>query len=141
MQQTRLRRRLSFALAMVLTATEGSLRAHHSLSSAYDNTRRVTIEAVLREFHFVNPHPYAIVDVMRGGAATPFRIEFDNRVELVEIGMAADTFKAGDHLTVVGAPARQAVNGIYVRELDRASDGLHYEQLNATPRLRRGTTR
>ena len=36
---------------------------HHSIAGVYDKTRQVTIEGVVAEFHFVNPHPFILVDV------------------------------------------------------------------------------
>jgi hypothetical protein len=32
------------------------LQAHHAISTLYDTSRRITIEAVVTELHFVNPH-------------------------------------------------------------------------------------
>ena len=42
------------------------LHAHHGISTFYDTSRRVTIEATVRELHFVNPHPFVLVDVRSG---------------------------------------------------------------------------
>jgi len=116
--------------------------SHHSLSE-YDATRRVTVNAVVREFHFVNPHPYLVVDgpstglgASRIGAASrTWRLELDNRFELIEIGMTSRTFARGDQLVVSGAPGHDEKPILYVRELDRADDGFRYEQVGNTPRI------
>lgn len=123
---------VALPLAVVLA---GSVRAHHSLSTAYESTRRVTLDAVVREFHFVNPHPYVIVDVRLGGSVASWRLELDNRGELIAAGMTEGTFQPGDRLIVAGAPGRREATILYVRELDRPADGFRYEQLSTTPRI------
>ena len=135
------RRRLPMLLALSIASSilVGPASAHHSLSTAYDNARRVTIDAVVREFHFVNPHPYVLVEERRGGSVATWKLELDNRGELLGIGMTADTFKPGDRVIVSGAPGRREATILYVRELDRPADGFHYEQFSATPRISRKT--
>jgi len=121
-------------LAVALVLVNAPLRAHHSLSE-YDIARKVTLDAVVREFHFVNPHPYLLVDARVGGDVRVWRLELDNRHELVDIGMASDTFARGDHLVVSGLPGQDQKAILYVRELQRTSDGLRYEQPDSTPRI------
>ena len=50
--------------------------------------RQTTVEGVVREFRFVNPHPFVMIDVTaaRGGEAQTWQLELDNRYELTEIG-------------------------------------------------------
>jgi hypothetical protein len=113
------------------------LQAHHAISTFYDMGRRLTIEAIVRELHFVNPHPFVLVDVRSSdGAAEPWRLEMDNRRELVEIGFTQQTLRPGDRIVVAGSPARHEARGLYVRRLDRPSDGFWYEQVGASPRIR-----
>ena len=115
------------------------LHAHHGISTFYDTSRRVTIEATVRELHFVNPHPFVLVDVRSGdGGAEQWRLEMDNRRELVEIGFTQQTLRPGDSIVVGGSPARHEARSLYVRRLDRPSDGFWYEQVGATPRIRPG---
>jgi hypothetical protein len=54
-------------LAVALVLVDAPLLAHHSLSE-YDIARKVTLDAVVREFHFVNPHPYLLVDAGVGSS-------------------------------------------------------------------------
>jgi hypothetical protein len=37
---------------------------------------------------------------------------------------------------VAGSPARHEARSLYVRRIDRPSDGFWYEQVGATPRIR-----
>ena len=113
-----------------------AISAHHSLPGYYDSSKQVTIEAVVTQFQFVNPHPFLIVEVKNTGGTQQWRLEMDNRRELVDIGVTGETFKPGDRITASGMQARPPVQGLYVRRLDRPSDGLWYEQIGSSPRIR-----
>ena len=113
------------------------LGAHHSISSVYDSRKPVTVTGSVREFQFVNPHPWISLDVATDdGGVRRWRLELDNRWELVEVGMRADTFKTGDVVVATGSSGRDGTRAVYVLRLDRASDGLHYEQNGPSPSLR-----
>jgi hypothetical protein len=122
---------------MLLTALPAG--AHHSLSGTYDMGRQTTIEGVVREFRFVNPHPFVVVEVPapRGGDLQIWQLELDNRYELTGIGITAQTFKAGDRVVVTGNPGRTEAHALSVTRLDRPSDGFRYEQIGTTPRVGR----
>jgi Family of unknown function (DUF6152) len=113
------------------------LQAHHAISTFYDTSRRVTIEAIVRELHFVNPHPFVLGDVRsHDGAIEQWRLEMDNQRELVDIGFTYQTLSPGDAIVVAGSPARREARSLYVRRIDRPSDGFWYEQVGASPRMR-----
>lgn len=123
-------------LALLTASPHAVLRAHHSIAGVYDSNQRVTVDGVVAEFAFVNPHPFVVVDVVDGGRSQSWRLELDNRFELVGIGMSADTLKPGDRIVVTGSRARNGTRGLYVRQLDRPADGFRYEQVGASPRIR-----
>ena len=109
------------------------IRAHHSIAGAYDAKRPFTITGTVRQFHFVNPHPWVELDVPDGGGQMrTWHLELDNRSELSAVGMGADTLKPGDRLVVSGIAAVAAQYALYVRKLERP-DGLRYEQRGAVP--------
>ena len=111
--------------------------AHHSLPGAYDTNRQVIIEGVITRFYFVNPHPYVTMVVNQdGGSSQQWRLEMDNRRELADIGMNGDSLRPGDRIVVSGNPAHENAPGLYVRKLERSSDGLLYEQPGMTPSIR-----
>jgi len=118
----------------VLAATAAP---HHSISSMYDNARQRTFEARVADFQFVNPHPYVVVaaDPDGTGADQRYKLEMDNRHELVDIGISAETFKAGDRVVVTGSVSRTDPHNLYLWKLDRAADGLHYEQIGFDPHV------
>ena len=105
---------------------------HHSIAGVYDNTRQVTIDAVVAEFHFVNPHPFVLVDAK----TERWKLELDNLSELVDVGMTKFTLKPGDRVVVSGSPSRSAPpQSMYVMKLDRPADGFRYEQVGTSPRV------
>jgi hypothetical protein len=122
-------------LAAVWLLAAAAPAAHHSLSTVYDSSKQVTIGGSVRDFQFVNPHPWIGVDVDDAGTARRWRLELDNRWELVNVGMSADTFKPGDAIVATGSAGRNGARSLYVRRLDRATDGLRYEQVGPSPRL------
>ena len=117
-----------------------AVQAHHSLTE-YDAARKLTLNVTVREFRFVNPHPFLLVESRAGSLASTWRLELDNRFELIEIGMNSDTFTPGDRLLVTGSPGHDQKPILYVRELDRPADGFHYEQVGSTPRIGRPGTK
>jgi hypothetical protein len=46
-----------------LIVTSGSLWAHHGTGVSYDTSKQITVQAVVTEFHYVNPHPSIFFDV------------------------------------------------------------------------------
>jgi hypothetical protein len=129
-------RRLSLTLGVLAIGV--TLDAHHAISAIYDNSKPITIQGTVVEFHFVNPHPYLTVDVVdERGKSQMWQLEMDNRFELVDVGMTADTYKPGDRLVVRGGPARGRSNAVYALRIDRPSDGFRYEQVGTSPRITR----
>jgi hypothetical protein len=115
----------------VLALWSGGLAAHHSFGSVYDTAARMTLKGVVREFQFINPHPFLIVEVDEQS----WRAEMDNRFELADIGITAKTFRPGDEVVLNGSPGRSEARILYLWRLDRPADGLRYEQVGGTPSL------
>ena len=134
------RRHGGLVLAAVVVVT-AAIDAHHSITAIYDSRQQVTVSGSVREFQFVNPHPWIGIDVTDDGGVRRWRLELDNRWELENIGMNADTFKPGDVIVVSGSGGRDGARSVYVRRLDRAADGLLYEQVGPSPRVNFGAGR
>lgn len=108
------------------------LAMHHSIAGVYDSNRQVTIEGVIAEFHFVNPHPFVVLDANN----ERWKLEMDNLSELMEVGMTKFTLKPGDRVVVSGKPSRSTPpHSLYVMKLDRPADGFRYEQVGTSPRV------
>ena len=131
-------RRWGSLLALSLIAAGAPAVAHHAISAIYDSSKRVTVEGAVREFQFINPHPFLVVDVSEGGKTLEWRLEMDNRYELIGEGMSAATLKPGDRVVASGSLSRTNPQNMYLMRLDRPSDGFRYEQVGASPRVRQG---
>jgi Family of unknown function (DUF6152) len=123
----------------VLLVVTGVAQAHHSIAGVYESSREVTLDGVVAQFRFVQPHPFVLVDVRRGSGAEQWHLELDNRWELADIGFTETTLRPGDRVVVSGSPARREPQRMYVRRLDRPADGFGYEQVGTRPRLRKAT--
>jgi NADPH:quinone reductase-like Zn-dependent oxidoreductase len=125
-----------YPLAAAAAVSGDAALAHHSISAVYDTTRQVTVEGRVTEFLFVNPHPVLVVEIAKDGAAPqPWRLELDNRSELVEIGVNANTFRPGDRLVATGSAGRKNSQSLYAMKVERPADGLLYEQIGYSPRI------
>jgi hypothetical protein len=126
--------RLRLSLAVMLVCCSVA-EAHHSIAGMYDEGHPITIDGLVSEFHFVNPHPFVLLQVKdTSGRDQVWKLELDNRWELVDAGMSATTLKAGDRLTVTGGPAYKQANAMYVRRMQRG-DGFRYEQVGFSPKV------
>jgi hypothetical protein len=125
------------AAALVLAAIcSGAAHAHHTFSGIYDSEKTVTLTATVREFQFIHPHPFLVVEVRNeSGERQTWRAEMDNRFELEEIGITRSTFRPGDRVIVSGSPGRSQAFAMYLWRLDRPADGLRYQQVGSTPSL------
>src|SRR5262249_24927207 len=97
------------ALSVVAVAAD----AHHSIACMYDPRRRVTLDGVIAQYQFVNPHPFVVVDVTTNGTTQSWKAELDNRWELQNVGMTPTTFNAGDRVVVSGSPGRDRTLLLY----------------------------
>jgi hypothetical protein len=119
-------------VALVVTA-----RAHHSIAGVYDSKSPVTLEGAVSEFHLVNPHAYLTMSVIRDGRPETWKLELDNRYELVDVGVKADTLKPGDLIVARGSRARDGSRSVYALRIDRHADGFWYEQVGSSPKIGR----
>ncbi len=126
-----------WALLLVLSLglLARSAHAHHSIAGMYDTREEVTIEGIVAELRFVNPHPFLILNVGDPGSAIQWLFEMDNRRELSRIGMTSETLSPGDRVIVSANPSRQVSQRAYIRRLDRPLDGFGYEQVGNSPRI------
>jgi hypothetical protein len=120
----------------IIAMWSGAGMAHHSFANIYDSGQTVTLTGTVREFLFVHPHPFLVVDVKnQAGELQTWRAEMDNRFELEDIGIRASTFRAGDQVVVSGSPGRNQPLILYLWRLDRPADKLRYQQTGGTPSI------
>lgn len=129
-------RRWILQIAAAVVVWVAPVRAHHSLSGVYDTAKEISVEGVVTQFQFINPHPFVVISVETPDQKQEWRLEMDNRSELTQIGMDSGTIRPGDRVVVVGSPGRSQAQILYIRRLDRPADGLRYEQIGSSPRIR-----
>ena len=129
--------RLLLLIATLCFATATAF-AHHSIAGVYDSKASVTLDGAVAEFHLVNPHAFLLMTVDRDGRQETWKLELDNRYELVDAGIKADTLKPGDRIVARGSRARDGSNSLYALRIDRRADGFFYEQVGSSPRIGRG---
>ena len=128
---------LPMAVTAAMICVSPSASAHHSIASAYDSSREITLEGVITEFHFVYPHPFVTIEVKQGSSTAAWALEMDNRSEMAQAGVTAETLKPGDRIVVKGNPGRMGRQALYIQKLDRPSDGFGYQQVGNSPRIRK----
>lgn len=104
------------ALAMAASAS-----AHHSFAPVYDAQRTVTVQGVVTEFRFINPHSMMAIDVSdAAGMVVTWTVEFDGVLNLSEGGWTERTIVPGERLTVSGNPTHTNSPRMFFRRLVRA---------------------
>jgi hypothetical protein len=93
--------------------------AHHSTIDIYDDEQTVEVTGVVKEWRFVNPHPFLIVEVEgENGETEDWDLSFGGSAASAlarSRGYTADTFKVGDIIIASGAPARsEEAHGLLV---------------------------
>lgn len=83
--------------------------AHHAFSAVYDDKQVITVEGVVTQFAFVNPHATMSLDVTdQSGKTVAWTVEFAGRLNLMEGGWTTQTIKPGERVKVSGNPARRS---------------------------------
>jgi len=102
-------------LAAVIVAAAPA-RAHHS-NVAYEVTKVVTIAGSVKEFQWVNPHTWLIVNVDDGkGGSVEWKVEGRAPGVLRRAGWSKSSLMPGDVVTIDMSPAKDGSHtGIIAR--------------------------
>src|SRR5262245_49072241 len=97
----------SLAAALVVLASAGSARAHHSFAAAFDINQPVTVKGIVAEVRLENPHSWFFVDVKDAGGKTErWAFEGSTPTSLLRGGLKPGFVKTGDEVTIKGFRAR-----------------------------------
>jgi hypothetical protein len=88
-----------------LTIVPPALRAHHS-GVMFDEDKEVTLEGVVKEFQYTNPHSWLLVDVVKDGVTTTWGFEAEGPSTLLQMGVRRSDFAAGTKVTITGHPMK-----------------------------------
>ena len=97
--------RASTVVALLLAAAS-SAWAHHS-ATMFEQTRTITVEGVVKEFQWTNPHSWLLVDVTdKNGKVTTWGFEAEGPSTLQRAGIRPSEFKTGTRVTMTGRPMK-----------------------------------
>lgn len=107
-----------YAVAVAMTlAIAAPVSGHHS-ASIYDTDTLISIEGTVTEYEWKNPHTYIQIETMDAEGTHLTNIEAGSISWLRPLGLAPDSFKIGDPVTVrVYPPARQNTQVMLGREI------------------------
>jgi len=116
---------LSLSMSVALLFIQAPAFGHHSSIPWYDlQADQITVTGVVKEFQFVNPHVYVIIDVTNAdGTVEEWKIESTSRNRLIRIGWTEDSVKVGQTITATGFPAWNG-NGVDSEEIVVEDTGL-----------------
>src|SRR5579884_3573913 len=96
--------------AIVLSATVPAF-AHHGTQASYDLTKKVTLNGVVTEFIYTNPHAELFFDSKdSSGNVVHWGGELNSPGVLRQLGWSKTTFKAGDMITLTVSPSKAGTN-------------------------------
>ena len=88
--------------------------AHHGFGS-FDMSREITIEGVVTDLAFVNPHSWLYLDVTdENGERTAWRCELRSATTLRRSGWTPEMFPAGTRVTIAASPDGNDPTACYV---------------------------
>ena len=94
---------------LVLSASTGTLLAHHSLAN-FDTTKAVRVKGTIVQFHRINPHSFILLDQRgEGGQTRRWAIEGPSILQLDRKGFAKDGLKPGDVVEVCGYVPKETI--------------------------------
>ena len=105
--------RLAAVLIVLLLAAP--VLAHHS-GAGIDRTKTVTVEGIVKDFRWTNPHSWIDLEVANPkGTTDVWSIEMNPPPYLIRAGWKSSTLKAGDKVSVTLNPQRNGdPGGIFV---------------------------
>lgn len=115
-----------FAVALTLFVAARPLPAHHA-GAIYDRENHITLQGTVTEYVFASPHVRIQFETKDENGKTEKWIALSAPPQrLYRTGWNTKTLKAGDHITVTGAPRKDGSKVVNIRRLV----GPHGQVLN-----------
>jgi Family of unknown function (DUF6152) len=102
-------KKLILAAAIIAMSVRGAW-AHHSYSM-FDDTKTFSVQGVVKEFQWTNPHIWVELTVSSGPHAGAWSFEGGTLPVLRRMGWARDAIKAGDTVTISSNPLKNGEKG------------------------------
>lgn len=105
------------AIGVVFLAAGAASQAHHS-SSVYDRENHITLHGVVTEYLFASPHVRIYFETKnKDGHLEKWTALSAPPQRLYRSGWSVKSLKAGDKITVTGAPRKDGTHILSVRRL------------------------
>jgi hypothetical protein len=110
--------KIFFLVAISIAAvTAGRLSFAHHGFAAYSN-ERITVQAVIAELRFVNPHVQLYFSIEgASGESESWQAELTAPNKLARGGWTKNTLKPGDQIQISGEAAKNGGHSIRIREI------------------------
>lgn len=101
--------------------------AHHS-AVMFEPEKEITLEGVVKEFQYTNPHSWLLVDVTNeDGTVTTWGFEAEGPSTLMRSGIRKSDFSPGTEIIITGRPLRDGrPAAAWVRAV-RKKDGKEFD--------------
>jgi hypothetical protein len=98
--------------AVTVAAFAAPAVAHHSFAM-FDRDKTVTLEGMVKEFEWTNPHSWLrfTVNDEKSGKPIVWAVELSSPSRLITMGMHADSVKPGDAVSVTFHPMKDGSRG------------------------------
>jgi len=111
--------------AAILVLPPLLVEAHHS-GVMFEDQKEVTLEGVVKEFQFTNPHSWLLVDVTnKDGSVTTWGFEAEGPTTLIRNKVRPADFRFGTRLTITGRPMKDGRHAALWIKAVRA-DGMEF---------------
>ena len=117
---------LLLSIAIIAAAVVPAL-AHHS-ATMFESEKTITVEGVVKQFQFTNPHSWLLVDVTdKNGKVTTWGFEAEGPSTLQRSGIRPSDFAAGTKLKITGRPMKDGSPAAVWVDAVRVSDGKRFD--------------
>jgi hypothetical protein len=115
------------ALVAGLVAGAASTAAAHHSATMFEEQKTITVEGVVKEFQYSNPHSWLLVDVTdSSGKVTTWGFEAEGPSTLQRAGIRPSEFPPGTKLKITGRPMKDGRPAAIWVEATRA-DGKRFD--------------
>ena len=93
-------------MVAVVIGLGGHASAHHS-ATMFEPTKTITLEGVVKEFQWSNPHSWLLIEVKdKSGKVTTWGFEAEGPSTLQRAGIRPSEFPIGTKVTMTGRPMK-----------------------------------
>jgi hypothetical protein len=105
-----MRRALALGIIAAAVSAAAPVLAHHS-GAMFEETKTITVEGVVKQFQYTNPHSWLLVDVKgKDGKVTTWGFEAEGPTTLQRAGIRPSDFPAGTKITITGRPMKDGTS-------------------------------